>query len=96
MIVMWLFLSMPWVCCVALPHDAMGLSAICDCVLPDHAHLLCVGICNSYLNIGHVVGMFYEWPDCFYLGGIGANRNVSGKLGMKLAITLSIVSICIQ
>ena len=25
-------------CCVALPHDATGLSAVCDC--PDHTHLL--------------------------------------------------------
>ena len=28
----------------------------------------------------------FDWPDCFYLGGLGANRNVSGKLSMKLAI----------
>ena len=42
------------------------------------------------LNIGHVVGMFYDWPDCFYSGGLGANRNVSCKLGMKLAINIRI------
>ena len=24
-------------CCVALPHDATGLSAVCDC----HTHLFC-------------------------------------------------------
>ena len=23
------------------------------------------------------------WPDVFYSGGLGANRNVLGKLGMK-------------
>ena len=27
-------------CCVAVPHDAMGLSAIVIVVFPDHAHLL--------------------------------------------------------
>ena len=27
-------------CCVALPRDAMGLSAVCYCVFLDHAHLL--------------------------------------------------------
>ena len=27
-------------CCVSGPHDATGLSAVCDCVLfPDHTHL---------------------------------------------------------
>ena len=27
-------------CCVALPHDATDLSAVCDCGIPDHTHLL--------------------------------------------------------
>ena len=27
-------------CCVALPHDAMGLSAVCDCDISDHTHLI--------------------------------------------------------
>ena len=27
-------------CCVALPHGATGLSAVCDCGIPDHTHLL--------------------------------------------------------
>ena len=49
-------------------------------------HLSLLGICNAFLNIVHVVGMFFDWPDCFYSGGLGANRNVLGKLGMKLAI----------
>ena len=26
--------------CVALHHDAMGLSAVCDCIFPDNSHLL--------------------------------------------------------
>ena len=55
MIVMRLFLTMPWVCLQFV-----------IVVFPDHTHLLCVGICNAYLNIGHVVGMFYDWPDRFY------------------------------
>ena len=29
---------------------------------------------------------FFDWPDIFYSGGLGANRNMSGILGMKLAI----------
>ena len=29
-------------CCVALPHDAMGLSALCVIVVfPDHTHYFC-------------------------------------------------------
>ena len=28
--------------CVALPHGAMGLSVVCDCVVfPDHTHYFC-------------------------------------------------------
>ena len=38
--------------------------------------------------IRHVVGKFFDWPDIFP-GGLGANRHVSGKLGMKLAIGVS-------
>ena len=49
-------------------------------------YLSTLGICNAYFNIGHVVGMFYDWPDCFHSRGLRANRIVSGKLGMKLAI----------
>ena len=26
--------------CLALPRDATGLSAVCDCGIPDHTHLL--------------------------------------------------------
>ena len=29
--------------------------------------------------------MFFDWPDCFYPGGLGDNLDVSGKLSMKLA-----------
>ena len=28
----------------------------------------------------------FDWPDIFYSEGLGAKRNASGKLGMKLAI----------
>ena len=45
-----------------------------------------LGICNIYLNTCHVVGMFFDWPDCFYLGWLGANPKVWQKFGMKLAI----------
>ena len=27
-------------CRVALPHGAIDLSAVCDCGIPDHTHLL--------------------------------------------------------
>ena len=27
-------------CSVALPHGALGWSAVCDCVFPDHTHLV--------------------------------------------------------
>ena len=52
----------------------------------SHFHLSTLGICNAYLNKRHVVGKFFEWPEFFLLGGLGANGNMSGKLGMKLAI----------
>ena len=37
-----------------------------------------VSICNAYLNIRHVVGKFFDWPDIFLMG--------RGKIGMELAI----------
>ena len=42
-------MSLDW--CVALPPDAMGLSAVCDCGIPDHTLLLffCI-IKNQLLN----------------------------------------------
>ena len=27
-------------CCVTLPHGATGLSAVCDCGVPDYTYLL--------------------------------------------------------
>ena len=39
-----------------------------------------MGICNAHLNIGHVVGMFDDWPDYFRFGG---TRNMSGKLSSE-------------
>ena len=41
-----------------------------------------LGICNAYLDIRHVVGSILDWPDIF----LRATRNMSGKLGIKLAI----------
>ena len=49
-------------------------------------HLSSLGSCNAYLNIGYVAGMFFDWLDCFYSGGLGANQNILGKLYMKLAM----------
>ena len=37
-------------CCVTLPHDAMGLSAVCDCGSPDHTHLLFLNM-HAHCNI---------------------------------------------
>ena len=39
-----------------------------------------LGIYYAYLNIGCVVGMFFDWPDCFYsreMGLIGTCREIS-------------------
>ena len=41
---------------------------------------------SSMLNIRHDVGMFLIGQIFFYSGGLGANWNVSRKLGMNLAI----------
>ena len=45
----------------------------------------------GYLQcLAHVAGSFFDWPGCFYSGGLGANRNAlgggGGELGIKLAI----------
>ena len=37
-------------CCVALPRGAMGLSAVCDCGIPDHTHLLFL-VCEFVFNV---------------------------------------------
>ena len=46
--------------------------------------------CRNWVSamLRHVVGkFFFDWPDyCFDSGGFGANRDVFGKLGIKLAI----------
>ena len=39
----------------------------------------------TLFQIGHIVGMCFDWPDCFYSGWLRANWNISGKLGMKFA-----------
>ena len=33
--------------------------------------------------------VFFDWPHIFLIGRLGANRNMSGKLGMKLAINIT-------
>ena len=30
-----------------------------------HFHLLTLGNCNAYVNIHHIVGKFFDWPDIF-------------------------------
>ena len=37
-------------CCVALPHDATGLSVVCECGIPDHTHLLFLNESNTTLD----------------------------------------------
>ena len=45
-------------CCVALPHDAMGLSAVCDCGISRSYSLFvmpmlyCLGLQYGQLSIG--------------------------------------------
>ena len=36
---------------LVLPHDATGLSAVCDCGIPDHTHLLFF----DNLNVIHIL-----------------------------------------
>ena len=55
-------------------------------------HLSTLAICNAYLNIRHVIGLFIDWPDIFNSGGLRAKPNMTGKVGMKLAI---VVSLCL-
>ena len=33
----------------------------------------------------HIFGMFFDWPVCLYSEWLGADWNMLGKLGMKLA-----------
>ena len=35
------------------------------------------------------LGRFFDWPDIFLIVRARTNRNMSGKLGMKLAIPVS-------
>ena len=34
----------------ALPHGATGLSAVCDCGISDHTHLLFLSISNDIVS----------------------------------------------
>ena len=47
-IVVWLLPPSDYICDVLLARGAMCLSAVCDCVFPDHTHLLfwCELICH--------------------------------------------------
>ena len=49
-IIVWLFLSMPWV-----------LSAVCDCVIPNHIHLLFLGVIHAnsdgFGESAHLLGL---------------------------------------
>ena len=36
-------------CCLALPHDATGLSAVSNVVFPDHTHLLFLATLKFWL-----------------------------------------------
>ena len=55
-------------------------------------HMSTLGICNAYSNILHVVGIiFLIGQICFYLGGLGANRNMWGQLRMKLAMAATLI-----
>ena len=36
-------------CSVALPHGAVGWSAVCDLVFPDHTHLLFKQFCSFFV-----------------------------------------------
>ena len=56
-------------CCVALPHDATGLSAVCDCGISDHTHLL------FYSNVPEV---FFFAKDYSPFELFGSNRGVHG------------------
>ena len=48
---------------LAVPRGCLQFVIV---VFPDHTHLLCVGICNAYLNISHVFGKcFLYWPGIF-------------------------------
>ena len=43
-------------CSVTLPHGTVGWSAVCDCVFPDHTHLLLeIPILYSKLQVDHKI-----------------------------------------
>ena len=44
--------------CVAFPHGAMGLSAVCDMVFPDHTHLLVFE--NLWIGVAHLTDSSFE------------------------------------
>ena len=36
-----------------------------------------MGICKAFLDIHHIVGMFFDCPDIFYVGGGGGGLRAS-------------------
>ena len=47
-------------CCVALPHDATGLSAVCDCGIPDHTHLLFLQIQTDIIEPFNSTSRYFD------------------------------------
>ena len=47
--------------CVAIPLRAMGLSAVCDCVIRDHTHFLFLGVIHvnsdGFGGSAHLLGL---------------------------------------
>ena len=47
--------------CVAIPVGAMGLSAVCDCVIPNYTHLPFSGVIHANSNglgeSAHLLGL---------------------------------------
>ena len=50
-------------CCVALSHDAMGLSAFCDCDISDHTRLLFIMI---YFKQSYILTNLTENGNIFF------------------------------
>ena len=45
---------------------AIGIPNIIENHINSHVFTLStLGICNAYLNMRHVVGKFFDWPDIF-------------------------------
>ena len=51
-------------CCVVLPHDATGLSAVCDRGNPDHTHLLFLLYLNRFPDVLPLQVFRCSFPRC--------------------------------